>query len=244
MKSPDGRCIMIGWMQDPKNGNFADARDGLSRPGLLYAVPMDHPDGYVHGPEGSRIFGQMTIPRELSYRNGRLYQWPVRELETLRRDKAEYILDNFNGSISYPDVKGRNIDLQVDIEPVQSSRMYHKFALRLAKDEQYYTTLSFHPSENILKIDRKFSGSRRATIHQRRSKINTRKGRLSLRIILDRYSMEVFVNGGEYVLTATIFTDLRADDIEFLADGDIRMHVVKYDIVSESSDLTDNTENN
>ena len=122
--------------------------------------------------------------------------------------------------------------------------MYHKFALRLAKDEQYYTTLSFHPSENILKIDRKFSGSRRATIHQRRSKINTRKGRLSLRIILDRYSMEVFVNGGEYVLTATIFTDLRADDIEFLADGDIRMHVVKYDIVSESSDLTDNTENN
>ena len=218
VEAPDGRRIMIGWMQ-----NW---------------------DTVALHTEGLKWYGQMTLPRELHIRNGRLYQWPVRELETLRRDKAEYILDNFNGSISYPDVKGRNIDLQVDIEPVQSSRMYHKFALRLAKDEQYYTTLSFHPSENILKIDRKFSGSRRATIHQRRSKINTRKGRLSLRIILDRYSMEVFVNGGEYVLTATIFTDLRADDIEFLADGDIRMHVVKYDIVSESSDLTDNTENN
>jgi len=30
-----------------------------------------------------------------------------------------------------------------------------------------------------------------------------------------------------------IYTDLCADGIEFLADGNIRMHVVKYDITSE-----------
>ena len=175
----------------------------------------------------------MTLPRELSVRNGRLYQWPIRELEDLRGDKAEHVLDDFTGSISFPDVKGRTIDLQVEIEPAHRDRMYHKFTLRLAKDEQFYTTLSFHPSENILKIDRKFSGSRRAIIHQRRSKINTENGRLDLRIILDRYSIEVFVNGGEYVLTMVIYTDLCADGIEFLADGNIRMHIVKYDITSE-----------
>ncbi len=207
VEAPDGRRIMIGWMQ-----NWDTVAPHAAR---------------------MKWYGQMTLPRELSVRNGRLYQWPIRELEDLRGDKAEHVLDDFTGSISFPDVKGRTIDLQVEIEPAHRDRMYHKFTLRLAKDEQFYTTLSFHPSENILKIDRKFSGSRRAIIHQRRSKINTENGRLDLRIILDRYSIEVFVNGGEYVLTMVIYTDLCADGIEFLADGNIRMHIVKYDITSE-----------
>ena len=131
-------------------------------------------------------------------------------------------------------IEGRSVEMDIRIRPEDAANPYHKFTMRFAQDETYSSILSFRPYESLLKIDRKFSGSRRAIIHQRRSKINTVDGRLSLRIILDRYSIEVFVNGGEYVLTATICTDLCADGIEFLADGDIRMHVVKYDIVSGS----------
>lgn len=58
--------------------------------------------------------------------------------------------------------------------------------------------LSYHPRESILKIDRKFSGSRRAIIHQCRSLIRSQNGELRLRIILDCFSAEVFVNDGEY----------------------------------------------
>jgi beta-fructofuranosidase len=83
-----------------------------------------------------------------------------------------------------------------------------------------------------LKIDRKFSGSRRAIIHQRRSLVNSQGGKLKLRIILDRFSVEVFVNDGEQVLTAITYTVQEADGISFLANGTVRMDLVKYDLRS------------
>lgn len=82
----------------------------------------------------------------------------------------------------------------------------------------------------MLKIDRKFSGSRRALIHQRRCKVNSREEELKLRIILDQFSVEVFINDGEQVMTATFYTDLAADGISFFADGKVQMDVVKYDL--------------
>lgn len=83
-----------------------------------------------------------------------------------------------------------------------------------------------------MKIDRKFSGSRRAIIHQRRSLVNSQGGKLKLRIILDRFSVEVFVNDGEQVLTAITYTVQEADGISFLAKGTVRMDLVKYDLRS------------
>ena len=53
------------------------------------------------------------------------------------------------------------------------------------------------------------------------------------RLILDRYSVEVFVNDGEQVLSATIYTDAGADGISFFADGEVIMDVIKYDLVPE-----------
>ena len=109
--------------------------------------------------------------------------------------------------------------------------LYQKFAVRFAQNDTYHTALSFRPRESILKIDRKFSGSRRAIIHQRRSLVNSTDGSLKLRIILDRFSAEVFVNDGEQVLTATMYTDQTADGISFFADGTVEMDVVKYDLL-------------
>ena len=81
-----------------------------------------------------------------------------------------------------------------------------------------------------MKVDRKFSGSRRAIIHQRRCLVPNKDGNIKMRIILDRFSVEVFVNDGEYVLTATMYTDLSADRISFFADGEVTMDVVKYEL--------------
>ena len=82
----------------------------------------------------------------------------------------------------------------------------------------------------MLKIDRKFSGSRRAIIHQRRAKVDHEGGRIRLRLILDRYSVEVFVNDGEKVMSATLYTDLDADGVAFFADGRAVFTVRKYDL--------------
>jgi beta-fructofuranosidase len=103
--------------------------------------------------------------------------------------------------------------------------------IRFAEDGETYTSIRFRPHESTLKIDRKFSGSRRAIVHQRRCLVESAEDELRLRIILDRFSCEVFINGGEKVMTATFFTDMYADKISFRADGDVVIDVVKYDIV-------------
>ena len=121
--------------------------------------------------------------------------------------------------------------MELDIRPAQDSNVYHKFAVRFAQDANFHTAVSFRPQESILKIDRKFSGSRRAVIHQRRSLVNHLNGRIRLRMILDRFSAELFVNDGEQVLSATIYTDQSAEGISFFTDGLVNMDVVKYDLI-------------
>ena len=60
------------------------------------------------------------------------------------------------------------------------------------------------------------------------------EGRIKLRIILDRYSMEVFINDGTMVMTATLRTTLSADGIYFACDKDALLSVTKYDLELKS----------
>lgn len=122
--------------------------------------------------------------------------------------------------------------MELTIRPSDEENIYQKFAVRFAQNEKYQTSFSFRPRESVLKIDRKFSGSRRAIIHQRRCLVNSGNGELKLRIILDRFSVEAFINDGEQVMSATIYTDQDADGISFFADGNAKMDVVKYDLFS------------
>ncbi|MDD6618405.1 MAG: glycoside hydrolase family 32 protein [Clostridiales bacterium] len=204
--APDGRRIMIGWMQNWDTCN--------------------------HRSENSKWFAQMSLPRELSVKNGRLYQKPVKELDDMRENKVEYqnvALED--DTISLEKLEGRKIDMELVIRPQDEKNRYKKFAVRFAQNEQFYTALSFRPHESILKIDRKFSGSRRAYIHQRRCLVNGNSDELKLRIILDKFSVEVFINDGEQVMSATIFTDQDATGVSFFADGKVNMDVVKYDLI-------------
>ncbi len=203
--APDGRRIMIGWMQNWDTCNFRT--------------------------QNISWFGQMSLPRELSIQNGRLYQNPVRELEKLRQNKVSCQEVLVSDTVRLEGIKGRKVDMELTIRPCDGEAMYQKFAVRFAQNEKYQTSLSFRPRESILKIDRKFSGSRRAIIHQRRSRVNSKNGELKLRIILDRFSVEAFVNDGEQVMTAIIYTEQQADGISFFADGAALMDVVKYDLV-------------
>ena len=202
--APDGRRIMIGWMQN---------WDTLA----ILATPP-------------KWFGQMSIPRELSIRNNRLYQWPIRELETLRNGCVKYQNIKLDGDLVLDGIRGRKVDLTITLRPGDPDRMYEKFAVWFGMDETYHTAISFRPKESILKIDRKFSGSRRAIIHQRRCQVTPRNGEITFRMILDRFSVEIFVNGGEHTLTATMFTDQKADGFKFFSIGSVRMDIEKYDL--------------
>lgn len=205
--TPDGRRIMVGWMQ---NWDTCSLR-------------MPNQPWY----------GQMSVPRELFIKNGRLYQIPIKELEKMRANKVVHTGVSFSGTISLDGIRGRKIDMELNLCSEDEENIYHKFGINFAQDDQYHTTLSFRPRESILKVDRKFSGSRRAIIHQRRSQVNSNNGKLKLRMILDRFSAEIFVNDGEQVMTVTMYTNQTADRISFFADGKVNMDVVKYDLITE-----------
>ena len=115
--------------------------------------------------------------------------------------------------------------------PEDKENVYKKFALRFAQNERFYTELCFRPDESVLKIDRKFSGSERALVHQRRCLVNGDANELKLRVILDRFSAEIFINDGEQVMSAVIFTEQEAKGISFFAEGTAKIDVVKYDLV-------------
>lgn len=205
--TPDGRRVMIGWMQN---------WDACS----------------LRSPE-EPWFGQMSLPRELFIKNGRLYQKPIRELDEMRCNKIVRKNISFSGTIRLDEIKGRRVDLEVILHPGDEKDIYQKFAIYFAQNEQYHTTISFRPREKILKIDRKFSGSRRAIIHERCCRVSSEGGELKLRIILDRFSVEVFINDGEQVMTATMYTEQDADGISFFADGSAKIDIVKYDLLPE-----------
>jgi beta-fructofuranosidase len=203
--TPDGRRVMIGWMQNWDTCNF-------------------------HTPE-KPWFGQMGIPRELSIKNGRLYQNPIRELKALRTGKVVHENVNFSGELRLDSIRGRRLDLTVTVRPGEGANTYHKFEVIFAENEKYRSHISFRPYEQIAKIDRKFSGSRRAIIHQRRCFTgNGEDGRIKMRIILDNFSVEVFINDGEYAMSATLYTELAADGILFYADGMVAMDVESYEL--------------
>lgn len=203
-ESPDGRRIMIGWMQNWDNSCEHD----------------------IHDP----YFGQMSLPRELKIIDNRLYQFPIKELEARRRDRVEYrdvLLNVEAGEIALKGVEGRTIDFEVEIYP---DDMYDMVTISMAKNDDFHTDFIFRPKESIVEINRKFSESRRALVHLRRAEISNKEGILKARFILDRYSVEVFIDGGRQVMSTTIPTDLDARGISFAAIGKARMNVVKYEL--------------
>ena len=207
--TPDGRRVMIGWMQ-----NWDTSRE---------------PD-YEERP----WFGQMSLPRELSVRNGRLYQQPIRELALYRRNRTEYRNVAVGETpVTLDGVEGRCMEMDIRIRPEEADKPYHKFTMNFAMDERFRSMLSFRPHESLLKIDRKFSGSRRAFINQRRCRVNQSNGEIRLHVILDRFSAEVFINDGEQVMTATILTSPSARGISFEADGRAVMDITSHTLFTE-----------
>ena len=206
LQCPDGRRIMIGWMQDPQNSMKHDA--------------------------SMRIFGQMTVPRELYIKNGSLCQRPVREVRSLRKDKAEHTGVKLSSrEIRLDGVKGRSTELI--IRAGAGEEPYKELSIKFAENDKYYTELTYRPEQSIITLDRSKSGQADDIPSRRTIRVRSRNGRIKLRMLIDRWSAEVFVNDGEQVMSATYFTDPDASEISFSADGSVDMDVTAYRLDTE-----------
>ena len=204
--TPDGRRVMIGWMQN------------------WDTITIREPD--------APWAGQMTLPRELFLRGGRLCQRPVRELELLRRGNTQYRGIPVSDRKTLPGVSGRVADLEIRVRANERERSYEKFEIHFAEKGQCHTCLSYRPAESLLTLDRRFSGTRRALMHECSCFIEDAQQELQIRVILDRYSVEVFAEDGAKVMTAAIYTEPDADGISFCATGEAEMDITLYSLES------------
>ena len=51
-----------------------------------------------------------------------------------------------------------------------------------------------------------------------------------MRLIIDKYSVEIFANDGEQVMTSTFYTPLEATGITFASEGNSIINIKKHDI--------------
>ena len=55
-------------------------------------------------------------------------------------------------------------------------------------------------------------------------------GEITMHVILDRNSIEAFLNDGDQVMSAVIMTEQAAQGISFHAIGEVEIDVVKYEL--------------
>lgn len=199
--APDGRRIMIGWMQNWETSG--------------YKV------------EGRSWFGQMTLPRELWMENGRIFQRPVKELEAYRRGRMTYRDVTVQEEISLAGISGRVLDMTLTLRPTAGAEW---FRLSIAKGGNYSATIRCSLAQGTITLDRSSSGLNRDILHTRTFPAAMQAGILSLRLVMDRFSAELFVNGGAQAATMVLYAPAEADGICFAADRPVMMDVEKYEL--------------
>ena len=204
LETPDGRRIMIAWMQNWETTRCVQ--------------------------EDQRFFGQMTIPRELTIRHDKLIQMPVRELDRYRGTKIQYQDVRITSETSLPGIFGRCLDMTVQIRPDHSTELYETFWIKAAMSEQYCTSIRYCRKTSKLVVDRAHRGGSCNINNVREIPVRNQKGIVKLRIIMDRYSLEVFVNDGEQAASFVIYTPKDAAHISFECNGSLLMDIEKYEL--------------
>lgn len=137
---------------------------------------MGMPDAEYKNPTAAQGWQHcLTVPRELTNRQGRLVMNPVRELEALRTDLREYVCAK-KCTINLPALS----DILITCESGLSLNL---------------SGVSLKASGGLLQLDVQEGGYGRQT---RTAPVKELK---TLRILADTSALEIYVNGGEQVLS-------------------------------------------
>lgn len=60
------------------------------------------------------------------------------------------------------------------------------------------------------------------------NKVESSSGGIKLRLLIDLYSFEVFVNNDEYVMSSTVYAPQNAQDISFYSDKTAYVSIEKW----------------
>lgn len=170
--------------------------------------------------------GIMSIPRELNLKDGRLIQKPVREIEQYYENKVCYQDITLDGKLELEDLRGRELDMTVEIKGGPDACT----EIMLACDETLHTIIKYDARKTEVTFDRTYAGIKKDIIHNRTMKVRDRQGSVKLRILVDKYTVELFANDGEQTMSSLIYTPLEAENICFSSTERVNLNVVKYDV--------------
>jgi fructan beta-fructosidase len=192
--APEGKTIGLGWMSNWDYG-------------------MKTPMGDWRG--------VMSIPRELSlfFENGKavVSQQPLSTLENLRQE----VLFEGEGLDVEQDmhvVGGRELDIEGTLTPGDSGRC----GIRVLVGEGAFTEIGFDSTTSTLYLDRTQSGNVSfdadfPVLHE--APVALVNGKLVLRVLVDRTTVEVFAQDGRVVLSDRVFPPEAAAGLTLFSAG-------------------------
>ncbi|MBQ9154359.1 MAG: GH32 C-terminal domain-containing protein [Solobacterium sp.] len=198
-ETKDGRRIMTAWMYD-----WA----------VMGEIKSDR-----------KWNGQMILPRELSVRNGRLCQRPVREIENYYGECTGYPQTQI---ADFPQISSSCMDLSIKVRHAET--WFRRLTMHITEDAQNELLLTYVPSDNAVILVHKEHGAPHDRISERRFSVSDRGGDMDLRILIDKFSAEIFINDGEQTVTAETGNHSEVKTISFSCEGDALISGVKHDL--------------
>ena len=192
MEDDKGRRIIVGWMGVPEEENFPTVKNE-----------------WLHC---------LTLPRELKVIDGRLYQLPIKEMESIRGEKLEFN-EKVAGEVQVG--TGTTYELKAKFADFNSD-----FGLKLRTGKNSETVLKFDYNDKKFVLDR----TKGEQPDKRLRKVYLGDiSELELTVFVDNSSVEVFINGGQEVFSSRIFPEKDADGISVFADGDASVKIEKWE---------------
>lgn len=201
---PDGRRIMVGWMHRWEG----------------FSTPDDYPWS-----------GMMTLPRELKVKNGKLYQHPIKELDSMRCNpiKGKAVLES-EKETTLEGVNGRFFDLELKMKDVGKNSGI--LDIKIACDDVHCCDLKIDFENLEISFDRSKSGTRKDCESFRRFRFELPvDGMFDLRMVCDISSAEVFVSDGEYAFTNVFYAPKDATEIRFVTSENLSFDYNFYTLV-------------
>ena len=184
-----GRRILIGWMGIPDADYDNDA-----------TVQYD----WIHA---------LTMPRELSFKDGKLLQKPLKEMQQLRKNEFHCALSEF---VQW-EPKDSCFELHIDFEERTEKNSSVKIQLR----EDVF--LSWE--KGLFRLNMGKSG------HGRKERIAEIKQLRNLTIFSDTSAIEIFINDGQNVMTTRVYSENLEQKVTFLSKGNVG-NVAGYELGS------------
>lgn len=141
--------------------------------------------------------GMLSLVKELTLKNGQLYQYPVVETISLRHEKQNITLSEVATTID-----SNSYELEIELSQDEENELY----LFANDDNSSHVSLKIDVKNGKIELNRANLPVSWSENYGVTRSTQFTPGKAKLNIFADTSSLEIFVNDGEKVMSSRIFT--------------------------------------